>query len=69
MAIFADDVREMNERVTELSQSHAILWVLQDSENFKLYSEVFRFHRDYFYPTVSSLFQGFCVITYLLLVY
>jgi hypothetical protein len=66
MTIFADDVSEMNERVTELSQSHAILWVLQDSGNFKLYSEVFRFHRDYFYPTVSSLFQGFCVITYLL---
>lgn len=64
MAIFVDDVREMNDRVIELSRSHAILWVFWDSENNRHYSDVIRDHHDFFYAIGSSLFQGFCVITY-----
>lgn len=64
MAIYVDDVREMSERVIELSRSHAILWVLWDSENNRHYSNVIRDHQDFFYAIGSSLFQGFCVITY-----
>jgi hypothetical protein len=64
MSVFAEHVREMNERVIELSRSHAILWVLQDTSNYKRYSTVFRNRPDFFDAIAISLFQGFCVITY-----
>src|SRR2546421_3516104 len=64
MAVFADHVREMNERVIELSRSHAILWVFIDPGNCKRYSKVIHDHQDFFQAIASSLFQGFCVITY-----
>ena len=64
MAIFADDVREMNERVIELSRSYAIFWMFCDIENCKRYSDVIRHHQNFFDAIASSLFQGFCVITY-----
>jgi len=66
MAVFADHVREMNERIIELSRSYAILWVFIDPGNCKRYSKVIRDHQDFFDAIASSLFQGFCVITYLL---
>jgi AbiU2 len=64
MAIFSEDIWEMNERVIELSRSYAILWVFWDSENNKHYSGVIKDHQDFFYAIGSSLFQGFCIITY-----
>jgi hypothetical protein len=64
MAIFSEDIWEMNERVIELSRSYAILWVFWDSENNKRYSDVIKDHQDFFYAIGSSLFQGFCIITY-----
>jgi len=64
MACFIDDVSEMKDRVVELTRSHAILWVLWDSENCKHYSHVIESHVDFFRAIDSSLFQGFCVITY-----
>jgi hypothetical protein len=64
MTVFADHVREMNERVIELSRSHAILWVFWDTGNCKRYSKILRDHQDFFDTMASSLFQGFCVITY-----
>jgi len=64
MAIFIEDVVEMKDRVVELTRSHAILWVLWDTENNKRYSPVIESHQDYFQGIGSSLFQGFCVITY-----
>jgi hypothetical protein len=64
MAIFADDVRELNERVTELSRNYAIFWVFLAPENCKRYSKVIEDHRDFFDAIASSLLQGFCVITY-----
>lgn len=66
MAIFAERVREMNERVIELSRSNAILWVFIDTGNCKRYSEAIRDHKDFFDTIASSLFQSFCVTTYLL---
>lgn len=64
LATFADDVREMYERVTELSRSNAIFWVFLAPENYKRYSKVIEDHRDFFDAIASSLLQGFCVITY-----
>jgi len=64
MAVFADHVREMNERVTELSRSNAILWVLQDASNYNRYNKVFFNRPDFFNAIASSLHQEFCVITY-----
>src|SRR2546422_633256 len=66
---FAKQVLEMKERVTELSRSYAILLVLQDTGNCKRYSKVYLDHRDFFNAIASSLFQGFCVITYQLFDY
>lgn len=62
MAVFAEHVREMNERVIELSRSYAIFWVFIGS--YKRYSKVIEDHRDFFDAIASSLLQGFCVITY-----
>ena len=64
LAVLADHVREMNERVTELSRSNAILWVLQDTKNYNHYNKVFHNRPDFFNAIASSLHQGFCVITY-----
>lgn len=64
MAIFVDNVREMNGSVIELSRSHAILWVFWDNENNKLYSQVIKDHPDFFDAIAASLSLGFCVITY-----
>jgi hypothetical protein len=64
MPIFIEDVVELKDRVVELTRSHAILWVLWDTENNKRYSHEIESHWDYFQGVGSSLFQGFCVITY-----
>ena len=64
MAIFVDNVYEMNGSVIELSRSHAILWVFWDKENNKLYSQVIKDHSDFFDAIADSLFLGFCVISY-----
>jgi hypothetical protein len=64
MPIFIEDVVELKDRVVELTRSHAILWVLWDTENDKRYASVIESHQDYFQGIGSSLFQGFCVITY-----
>ena len=56
----------MTERVIELSRSHAILWVFIDTGNCKRYAAVIRDQEDFFDAMAGSLFQGFCVITYLL---
>jgi len=62
MDAFAAEVREINERVIELSRSYAIFWVFISS--YKRYSKVIDDHRDFFDSIASSLLQGFCVITY-----
>jgi len=64
MAIFVDNVCEMNGSVIELSRSYAILWVLWNKENNKIYSQVIKDHPDFFGAISDSLFLGFCVITY-----
>ncbi len=64
MADFAEHVREMNERVIELSRSYAIFWVFIDTGNCKQYSQVIQDHKDFFDATASSLHLNFCVITY-----
>ena len=57
-------VREMVERVIELSRSYAIWWELVEKANFERFSQVIGNHDDFFAATTHSLFQGFTVITY-----
>ena len=57
-------VREMIERVIELSRSYSVWWTLVNRENFEKYSQAIEDHKDYFETTSHSLFQGFSVITY-----
>lgn len=64
IAIFAGDVREMNERVTELSRTYAIFSALINRHTYKRYQREINNHRDFFETIANSLFQGFCVITY-----
>lgn len=64
MTIHAAAVREMIERVIELSRIYAIWWTLVNKENFEKYSKVIDSHMDFFEATTHSLFQGFSVITY-----
>lgn len=64
MTIHASAVREMIERVIELSRSYAIWWTLVNKQNFEKYGEVINNHADFFEATTHSLFQGFSVITY-----
>lgn len=64
MAISADAVSEMVERVVELSRSYAIWWELQKKPNTKRYAATFQDHQDFFGAIVHSLLQGFCVIAY-----
>lgn len=66
MAAIADQVREMCERVIELSRTYAILWVFMDPGNSKRFAGAIREHQDFFDAIASSLHQGFCVITFLL---
>ncbi len=64
MAIFVDNVCEINGSVIELSRSYAILWVFWDKENNNIYFQVIKDHPDFFGAIADSLFLGFCVITY-----
>ncbi|MGH8729913.1 MAG: hypothetical protein ACREV9_17530 [Burkholderiales bacterium] len=64
MTIYASAVREMIERVIELSRSYAIWWTLVNKQNFEKYGKVIDNHADFFEATTHSLFQGFSVITY-----
>lgn len=64
MAIFVENIYEMNGSVIELSRSYAILWVFWDKENNKKYSQVIKDHPDFFGAIADSLSLGFCVITY-----
>ena len=57
-------VREMVERVIELSRSYAIWWELVETPKFERFSQVINNHEDFFAATTHSLFQGFTVITY-----
>lgn len=57
-------VREMFERVIELSRSYAIWRELVSKENFALYAKIIDDHQDFFSATTHSLFQGFSVIAY-----
>ena len=64
MTIQASAVREMIERVIELSRSYAIWLTLVNKQNFEKYGTVIDNHADFFEATTHSLFQGFSVITY-----
>lgn len=64
MTIHAAAVREVIERVIELSRSYAIWWTLVNKQNFEKYNKVIDSHADFFEATIHSLFQGFSVITY-----
>jgi hypothetical protein len=64
MTIFTEDIVEMRDRVVELTRSHAVLWMLWNKKNCKRYASVIENHQDFFQAIASSLFQGFCVITY-----
>lgn len=59
-------VREMIERVIELTRTYAIWWQLVEKSNFDRYSRVIESHEDFFAATTHSLFQGFIVIACLL---
>ena len=61
---YASAVREMIERVIELSRSYAIWWELVEKSNFERFAQVIDNHEDFFAATTHSLFQGFTVITY-----
>ncbi|MGA7799843.1 MAG: hypothetical protein WCC36_03450 [Gammaproteobacteria bacterium] len=64
MTIQTSAVREMIERVIELSRTYAIWWALVNQQNFEKYRAVINGHSDFFEATTHSLFQGFSVITY-----
>jgi hypothetical protein len=57
-------VREMAERVIELSRSYAIWWELVQASNFERFSQVIDDHEDYFAAITHSLFQAFVIISY-----
>lgn len=57
-------IREMVERVIELSRSYAIWWELVEKSNFERFSQVIDSYEDFFSATTHSLFQGFTVMTY-----
>lgn len=57
-------VREMIERVTELSRSFSVWWTLVNKSNFARYSSAINDHLDFFETTSHSLFQGFSVLAY-----
>lgn len=57
-------VREMVERVIELSRSYAIWWELVEKSNFDQFARVRGNHKDFFDATIHSLFQGFAIISY-----
>src|SRR5882757_4426706 len=63
VAIFIDDVRELNGSVINLSRSHAILKAF-DLDTCKRYSREIKERCDFFDTLSSSMFQGFCIITY-----
>ena len=60
----APAVKEMIERVIELTRSYTIWWQLVEQSNFERFSQVIDNYRDFFEATTHSLFQGFTVITY-----
>lgn len=57
-------VREMVERVIELSRNHAIWWALVNKENFDRYNTTINRHEDFFAAIAQALFQSFTVITH-----
>jgi len=64
MAIFVEDIVEMKDTVVELTRCHTILWTLWNAKNCKRYAQVIEYHQDYFQGVATSLFRGFCIITY-----
>ena len=57
-------VRELIERVIELSRCYANWWELVNRDNFGRYEAQIRNHEDYFAATAHALFQNFVVISY-----
>lgn len=57
-------VREMVERVIELTRIHAIWWELVNKENFGRHSTAISRHDNFFAPTAQALFLSFTVVTH-----
>ena len=55
-------VRQMIERVIELTRTYAIWWQIVEKSNLDRYSMVIESHEDFFTATTHSLFQGFTIV-------
>lgn len=60
----ASMIRDMVERVIELTRGYAIWWTLVDKANFDRYGMTINRHEDFFATTTHALFQNITIITH-----